>query len=110
MEDKKNAIDAEVVNEESKKEEEKEENNSFDNETIDQLIKAVDSFPIWLKLILCIPAVDIVWWFYRIIKSAAKNNTGGIVVAVILMVIGIPFMWIIDLLCVAINGKVWWID
>ncbi len=75
-----------------------------------QLIEAIDNLPKIVKLILCIPMLDIVWWIYRICKSLDKNNTVGLVIAIVLLFISIPVMWIIDLICVALNGKVWWLD
>ena len=75
-----------------------------------QLIKTFDDLPKIVKLILCIPALDIVWWIYRICKSLDKNNMVGVVIAVILLFVGIPFMWIIDLLCVLLKDNVWWLD
>ena len=75
-----------------------------------QLIEAIDNLPKIVKLILCIPALDIVWWIYRICKSLDKNNNVGLVIAIIFLIVGIPFVWLIDLICVALNDKVWWID
>ncbi len=73
------------------------------------IIKALDNLPWIAKLILCIPALDIVWWIYRIIKSLDANNNVGLVLAIVLLIVGIPFFWVIDLVCVFLNKKVWWI-
>lgn len=73
-------------------------------------IKAIDSLPYIVKLILCIPALDIVWGIYRLVKSLDKGNAVGIVLAIVLLIVGVPFVWLIDLLCVLFGGKVWWID
>ena len=74
------------------------------------LIKTFDSLPLILKVILAIPALDIIWWIYRICRSLDKNNIVGVVIAVILMCVGIPFMWLVDILCILIKGNVFWID
>ena len=72
-------------------------------------IKAIDNLPKLIKLILCIPVLDIVWNIYRLIKSLdAKNNT-GIILAVVMLIVGIPFMWVVDLVCMLMNKKIWWI-
>jgi hypothetical protein len=74
------------------------------------LIKAMDNLPLLIKLILCIPAVAIVWMIYRLCRSLDKNNLVGVVLAIVLIFVGIPFMWLVDLLCILMKGNVWWID
>lgn len=74
------------------------------------LIKAIDNLPKLVKLILAIPMLDIVWVVYRLLRSLDKKNTLGIVVAVVLLFVGIPFLWLIDIICIALNDKVWWLD
>ena len=74
------------------------------------IIKAIDDLPLWLKIVLALPGIDIVWVVYRIIKSASKQNVIGILIGVLLIVIWIPFLWLIDILCLAFIGKVFWID
>ena len=74
------------------------------------LIKAMDNLPLLVKLILCIPAVAIVWTIYRLCRSLDKNNLVGVVLAIVLIFVGVPFMWLIDLLCILTKGNVWWID
>lgn len=75
-----------------------------------ELIKALDNLPLIGKIILCIPAVAIIWWIYRIVKSLLKENTMGVVLGVVLLIVGIPFMWLVDLICILLTGKVYWID
>ena len=70
-------------------------------------INAMDELPFIVKLLLCIPALDIIWTVYRLIRSLDAKNTAGIVVSII-MFFGFAFMWIIDLICVIVNKKVWW--
>ncbi|MBQ7320386.1 MAG: hypothetical protein IJW97_09480 [Clostridia bacterium] len=74
------------------------------------LINAMDNLPKLIKLILCIPAVAIVWMIYRLCCSLDKGNVVGIVLAIVLLFVGIPFMWLIDLVCILLGGRVWWID
>ena len=75
-----------------------------------QLIKARDELPFILKLVLCIPALDIVWSVYKICRSLDKKNVLGIVLGVLTIIPGAVFIWIIDLITVLVNKKVWWID
>ena len=72
------------------------------------LIKAIDNLPWLVKLILCIPALDIFWAVYRVLKSVDAKNVLGIVLSIILIFVGIPFLWLIDLICVIVSKKVWW--
>lgn len=74
------------------------------------LIDAMVGLPKLVKLILCIPALDIIWVIYRLCRSLEKKNVVGIVLAIVLLIVGIPFVWLIDLICVLIKGEVWWID
>lgn len=72
------------------------------------LIKAIDNLPWIVKLILCIPMLDIVWAIYRLAKSITANNLLGIVIAILCIVPGAAFVWVVDLVCVVLNKKVWW--
>jgi hypothetical protein len=76
-----------------------------------QFIKAIDDMPFIVKLLLCLPVLDIVWNIYRICKSADKNNTVGIVLAIVVLLLGsYTVVWLVDLICVLVNKKIWWID
>jgi hypothetical protein len=74
------------------------------------IIKTMDNLPKLIKLILAIPALDIIWMLYRICRSLDKNNMVGVILAIVLVFVGIPFMWLIDILCILFKDKVWWID
>ena len=74
------------------------------------LIKAIDDLPWLVKLILCIPALGIVWSIYRICRSLVKENLLGVVLGVLTIFPGAAFIWLIDLICVLVNKKVWWLD
>lgn len=75
-----------------------------------ELIKALDNLPFVVKLILCIPLLDIVWSVYKLCRSITKSNVLGIVLAILTIVPGAAFIWIIDLLTLVLTGKVWWLD
>lgn len=74
------------------------------------LIKAFDDLPLIVKVILCIPMLDIVWSIYKIAKSADKSNLLGIILGILTIIPGAFFIWIIDLVTVLLNGNVWWLD
>lgn len=73
-------------------------------------INWMEALPLWAKIIFAIPALDIVWVVYRLAKSIDKNNVLGIVLAVVLLVVGIPFLWLIDIITLLISNYVIWID
>lgn len=72
-------------------------------------IKAIDDLPLIVKIILCIPVLDIVWTIYKLFKSIEKNNVLGIVIAIILFFFA-PFVWLVDLITLLLKGQVWWLD
>ena len=74
------------------------------------IIKAIDNLPLIVKLMFALPALAIVWAIYRLLRSLDKNNVVGIILAIVLIFAGPTFFWIIDLICLLLNGKVWWID
>ena len=73
-------------------------------------ISAIDGLPKVVKIILAIPFLDIIWVVYRLIRSLDSKNTLGIVLAIVLIIFGIPFLWLIDIICIIINDRVWWLD
>ncbi|MBR5312402.1 MAG: hypothetical protein IKU40_05940 [Clostridia bacterium] len=75
---------------------------------LNELIKSFDNLPKIVKLILAIPALDIIWVIYRIIKSVRDNNTLGIILGVVLLFVGVPFLWLIDIICIIMKDTVWW--
>ncbi len=77
---------------------------------MDNFIKTVDDLPLIVKIILALPVIDIVWVVYRIIKSAQKQSMFGVVLGVIMIIIGIPFLWLIDIISLIVCNKVLWID
>ncbi len=75
-----------------------------------QLIQAIDDLPLIVKIIFCIPALDIIWNIYRLCRSVDNQNTLGIVLAIVLLFFGWWGIWLIDLVCVILNHKIWWLD
>ncbi len=75
-----------------------------------ELISTMEKFPLWLKVVLALPFLDIVWVVYRIMRSLDKQNYLGVIIAIIFIIIGIPFLWLIDIICILVKGNVFWID
>ena len=75
-----------------------------------QFVDMMDNLPLVIKLILCIPAIAVIWWVYRIVKSLSKENTFGVIIGIVLLIVGIPFMWLVDLICILLKGNIVWVD
>lgn len=67
-------------------------------------IKAIDNLPKLIKLILCIPVLDIIWAIYRIIKGVTKKNVILTVIGILWIVPGSMFGWIFDIITVILYG------
>lgn len=73
-------------------------------------VNAFNGLPKLVKVLLALPVLDIVWVIYRIVKSASKKNVLGVILGVILLVIGIPFLWLVDIITIVMTDKVLWLD
>lgn len=69
------------------------------------LIKSFDDMPWVLKLILCLPVLDIVWAIYRICKGADTKNTLMLVVGILWLFVGTTITWIVDLVCTIVSKR-----
>ena len=65
---------------------------------MNELIKAIDNLPWIVKIILCLPGVDIVWAVYRIIKGIEKKDTLLLVVGIVWIFFGTTLTWLWDLI------------
>ena len=61
------------------------------------LIKAVDKLPVIIKIILCLPFLDIVWAVYRILKGLVHKDTFTLVIGIIWVFGGCTVTWVWDL-------------
>lgn len=77
---------------------------------MNQFVSAMDGMPKLVKVLLALPVLDIIWVVYRLCKSIAKKNVVAIVLAVVLLVVGIPFLWLIDMITIIATDKVLWLD
>lgn len=62
-----------------------------------------------VRILLCI-LWDIPSNLVRLSKSIIKKNTLGIILAVVLMIFGGFLLFIIDIICIAVKDKVYWLD
>ena len=68
-------------------------------------IKWMDNLPLLGKLIFCIPALNIVWAVYRIVKGVSKSNILLLIVGILWIVPGAAFLWLVDLVTILLFGK-----
>jgi hypothetical protein len=68
------------------------------------LIKQVNALPLIVKLLLCIPCVEIFYGICRVVNGVCKNNIVWIVLAILTIIPGAFFMWILDLIWVLLKG------
>lgn len=71
-----------------------------------ELLKAVDDLPWILKVILCIPALDIVWAVYRIVDGVVHNKLANIVLGIVWIVGACTVTWVVDLIFMIVYHRV----
>ena len=72
--------------------------------------KGLEALPLLVKIILALPGLDIIWNIYRVYKSYVKKHIFGVILGIALIIIGIPFMWLVDMITIIMSGKILWID
>lgn len=75
-----------------------------------KLIKSFDNLPLLVKVIFALPALDIIWAVYRLVRSIAKGNVLGVILGVIMLVLCPAILWILDIITLLLYNKVLWID
>lgn len=75
-----------------------------------KLVKWFDDAPLLIKIILAIPVLDVVWVVYRIARSLMKNSMLGLVLGIILIIVGLPWLWLVDIVTILLTGKVIWLN
>lgn len=70
--------------------------------------RGLENLPLLVKIILALPVLDIVWVIHRLLVSISKKSVLGIILAIVLIIVGIPFLWLVDIITLIITGKVIW--
>lgn len=74
-----------------------------------QIVKQLEALP-WIVRVLLTIFVGIYGNLIRLLKSLAANNTVAVILSVILLCTGgLVVLWIIDLITVLLDKKIWWI-
>lgn len=68
-------------------------------------VEAIDNLPFILKILFCIPCLDIIWAIYRIIKGVETGSALLIVVGILWIIPGGMICWIADLITVILSKE-----
>ena len=71
---------------------------------MNDLLKKVEGLTLILKVILCIPCIDVFYGICRIVKGATKNDVVWLILGILTVFPGAFFMWILDLVWVLLKG------
>lgn len=72
------------------------------------MTKWMRNLPLWAKIVFALPFLDIVWGINRIVRSVEQKNTLALVIAIIMIVVGIFFWWIVDIIFIVLQGDILW--
>jgi hypothetical protein len=65
-----------------------------------EVISALDNLPWIIKIIFCLPVINVVWAIYRILKGAVEGDPVRILIGVLWIPLGTTVLWILDLVFV----------
>lgn len=68
-------------------------------------VKAMDELPLVLKVILALPALDIVWAIYRIVKGVAYDNVVTLIAGILWIIPGSVICWVCDMVTLILGDK-----
>ncbi|MGN0787905.1 MAG: hypothetical protein ACI4L6_02450 [Candidatus Onthoplasma sp.] len=69
------------------------------------MVKFMDNLPLWAKIILALPGLDLIWAIYRLVKGITKNKVSAIIGGIVWILLGWAILWLIDLICILIYKK-----
>lgn len=69
------------------------------------LVKSFDNLPLIIKLILCLPVLNLAYAIYRICKGADQKNTLMLIAGIVWIFLGTTVLWLVDFICTIIYKK-----
>ena len=72
---------------------------------MNNFVNAMDNLPWIVKILLCLPVLDLIWAIYRIVKGASTNSVSKIVIGILWIIIGTTVLWVVDLVCTLISKR-----
>ena len=73
-----------------------------------ELCKALDNLPKIVKILLCLPVLDIVWAIYRIGEAVANKNVIHLILGILWIFFGATIGWILDLISIIVANRIFW--
>ena len=67
-------------------------------------IKWIDGRSKLVKILFCLPVIDIIWGVYRLLLAIKDKNWARLVLAIIWIVIAGYLGWLLDLVCIILTG------
>lgn len=61
-----------------------------------------------VKILFCLPIIDIIWGVYRLLGAIANKNVLHIVLAALWIVFAGFVGWVLDLVCILLTGHIFW--
>lgn len=69
------------------------------------IVKSFDNLHWGLKLLLCLPVLNLAWAIYRICKGSSSQNTLMLVMGIVWIFLGTTILWIADFICTIISKR-----
>lgn len=73
-----------------------------------QFIKWMDNRSRLVKILFCLPIIDIIWGVYRVLGAIKNKNWLHLVLAIIWLVIAGFVGWVLDLVCIILFNHICW--
>lgn len=71
-------------------------------------INWMDSRSRVVKILFCLPIVDILWGLYRLFAAIIKKDWLELVLAILWIIIAAEIGWIFDIICILVTGHIFW--
>lgn len=75
---------------------------------MDSFVKSMDGLPRIVKILLCLPIVDIIWAIYRILGAIKNGNVLRLVLGILWIAFGGTVGWILDLVWIILFNHIFW--
>ncbi len=73
-----------------------------------EFVKWMDDQPRIVKILFCLPIIDIIWGVYRLLGAIGNKNTLHLVLAIIWIILAGFIGWVLDLICIILTGHIFW--
>ena len=73
-----------------------------------ELTKSMEKLPLIVKLILCIPLLDIVWSVWKLLKGIISGDVLKIILGILTIIPGAAIMWLLDIIWMLIYKRPFW--